>query len=153
MKKLLILLSLLLSLPALAETQTLVVWQKDGQKVFYSLSDEPRTTFESGKLVITTDKVRVEYSLSDVVRYTYEGCFPEGIEAPVSGTGFKQRGDDICVYGLPKGTDVKLYSTSGVLLDSQCSDGQNALNFSLAGRPAGTYIVSYGDQSLKFIKR
>ena len=36
-------------LPAICgaeNSQQLVVWQKNGQKVFYDLPDEPRTTFE-----------------------------------------------------------------------------------------------------------
>ena len=54
-------------------TQRLVVWQKSGEKVYFDLAEEPETTFEDGKLVITTTKTTVFYQLENVLRYTYEG--------------------------------------------------------------------------------
>lgn len=132
----------------------LVVWQKNGQKVFYDLAEEPHTTFENGLLVITTNNVRVEYQLSNILRYTYEGV-NTSIETPLpDGTGFRQNGDDIDVYGLAPDGTAQLYDLNGRLLESGTAEGnRNNVRFSLQNLPAGTYVVKVGDQSLKFMKR
>lgn len=132
----------------------LVVWQKNGQKVFYDLAEEPHTTFENGLLVITTNNVRVEYQLSNILRYTYEGV-NTSIETPLpDGTGFRQNGDDIDVYGLAPDGTAQLYDLNGRLLESGTAEGnRNNVHFSLQNLPTGTYVVKVGDQSLKFMKR
>lgn len=147
-----LLLSLFLGLSTWAAPR-LVVWQKNGEKVFYELADEPKTSFEKGKLIIVTDKVRVEYQLSNILRYTYEGFADAIEETEPTGTGFQQKGNDVRVYGVPKGTDVKLYNASGQLLSTVKADGTSAVHFSLSNKPSGVYIVSFGDESLKFMKR
>lgn len=155
MKKILLIAFMLVSLLSSAQTekQRLVIWQKDGQKIYYELADEPVTTFANGLLIITSNKVCVEYKRSNILRYTYEGE-KTNIETTVfNGMGFKQNDNDIYVYGVVQGSAAKLYNTSGVLLETQTTDGLNQLHFSLQNRPAGTYIINVGDQNLKFLKR
>lgn len=149
----LLFIAMLVPQEALADDQTLVLWLKNGQKVFYALSDEPRTTFESGKLVISSNRIRSEYHLSEVLRYTFDGEFT-GVDATIAdGTGFRQSGDDLDIFGLAEGTEAKLYSTSGVLLDEQNASGSKSIHFTLANQPAGVYLVKIGEQTLKFMKR
>lgn len=138
---------------AWAQEQRLVVWQKNGQKVFYDLEEEPHTTFAPGRLVITTSTLRMEYNLSEVLRYTYEGGSESIVVPETDGTGFTQRGDDIAIHGLAEGAEALLYNLNGLLLDRAVSDGHSSLHFSLAARPAGTYIVKLGEQSIKFMKQ
>lgn len=137
----------------LADNQTLVLWLKNGQKVYYELSDEPRTTFEHGMLVISSNRIRSEYHLSEVLRYTFEGEFT-GVDATIAdGTGFRQSGDELDIFGFAEGTEAKLYSTNGVLLDEQNASGSKSIHFTLANQPAGVYLVKIGEQTLKFMKR
>ena len=68
--------------------QTLVVWQKNGKKAYYSLDERPKTTFTATDLVITTHLVTVNYPLSNVLRYTYETA--TGIDDIHNNKGFKQ---------------------------------------------------------------
>lgn len=155
MKKLLLITFMLVPLLSFAQTEKLclVVWQKNGQKVFYDLEEEPHTTFAPGRLVITTSTLRTEYVLSEVLRYTYEGATAAIATTEAGGMGFSQHGDDIAIHGLTKGTKALLYDVRGILLESAVSDGQSSLHFSLASHPIGTYIVKLGDHSLKFIKQ
>lgn len=131
----------------------LVVWQKNGKKVFFELAEEPHTTFEQGKLVIMTNSVRTEYSIKDVLRYTFDGADTSISTPDPTDTGFTQKGDDIYVHGIQAGTAVQLYNLSGILLENRRADGQSSIHFSLTSHPAGTYIVKVGSQSLKFMKR
>ncbi len=134
--------------------QHLVVWQKNGQKAYFDLSEEPRTTFENGFLVISTSGFRTEYLRTNVLRYTFEGEFPDGIEMPIGNAkGYRQDGDNISIYGMPEGMIVELYNVAGALLDSRRSNGAQAINFSLAGQQPGAYLVKCGEQTLKFMKR
>lgn len=134
--------------------QHLVVWQKDSQKVYFDLTEEPRTTFENGLLVVSTNSFRTEYQRSNVLRYTFEGYFPDDIETPVGNSqGYRQDGDNIILYGMPEGMVIGLYDVSGALLDKRRSDGSSSIYFTLAGRHVGVYLVKCGEQVLKFMKR
>lgn len=146
------LLGCLFSTNAMAQ-QTLVVWQKNGQKVYFNLAEEPHTTFENGKLVITTSSMRTEYQLSSIIRYTYEGERTDIPSLPINGQGFTQKGDDIEIRGVQADAAVQLYSPNGILLDTCKPDEQQIVRFTLENRPAGTYIVRVGDQTIKFMKR
>lgn len=53
--------------------QRLIVWMKNGDKVYFNLVEEPETTFENGLLIIKTTRSTVSYQLENVLRYTYDG--------------------------------------------------------------------------------
>lgn len=132
--------------------QQLVVWQRDGQKVRFDLSEEPRTTFSKGQMIIKTNRDSVSYQLSDVLRYTYEGPYTEISAAPTHDLTFSQTAEGTELRNVASGTVVRLYNTAGVLLESKTSDG-SPVRFSLSSRPAGVYIINLDDRSFKISKR
>ncbi len=155
MRTKLLIIVLLLSAAATAQTvsQRLVVWLKSGEKVYYQLTDEPKTTFTDGKLTITSSTVNVTYDLPQVIRYTYEGAMTP-IDAPKTGrTGFRQNNDGLILDFVPAGTKVSVYDMAGVMLQNMETDGSPAVHISLKDYPAGVYIINVGDHSLKFTKR
>lgn len=64
----------------------LVVWKSDGSKIVYSLNEQPKTTFSSEGVVITTSTLSITYPLPQIVKYTYEGI-ASGIESVTNGGG------------------------------------------------------------------
>ena len=144
-------------LAAMAQTESarLVVWLKNGQKVYHDLADKPETRFNVGYLMLSTDKVSVTYPLTDVLRYTYEGNIPV-VSVPDIKPGemrFQQGADEMRFDGLAAGTVMEVYSSDGKLLRTQKAvQGQTAV-VSLKGQPTGLYIVKIGDASYKFMKR
>ncbi len=151
---------LLLSAPlaTLAQSdasQRLVVWLKNGQKVYHDLSDEPETTFSEGTLWLITKKVSVNYPLTDVLRYTFVGI-TDDIQLPSvhpNEIRFMQGKDAMAFEGLPEGTVLELYSLDGKKLNTiRARSGQQTI-ISLANHPRGTYIVKMGDASFKFLKQ
>ena len=132
-------------------TQQLVVWHKNGEKVRFNLTEEPRTTFEGGQLVITTSKGTTYYQLSNIQRYTFEGI-SSGIEAVTRDLTFGQTADGAVLNNVEAGTVVRLYDTAGMLLEEKTSDG-SPISFSLSSRPAGVYVVSLKDKNFKISKR
>ena len=159
MKKRKILLLLLFVIPVLGwaqnDTQRLVVWLKSGEKVYFDLTEEPRTTFEEGKLVITTSLTTVYYLLENVQRYTHEGAMTN-IEVSTLRPGelvYMQNNDEMAFEGLPDGAVLDLYSTDGRKLNTTRANTGKRTVVSLAGFPTGTYILKCGDVTYKFVKR
>lgn len=156
--KLFLIMSLLATMTtvmAQEEPAQLVVWLRNGQKVYHDLADKPETRFNVGYLMLSTDKVSVTYPLTDVLRYTYEGNIPV-VSVPDIKPGemrFQQGADEMRFDGLAAGTVMEVYSSDGKLLRTQKAvQGQTAV-VSLKGQPAGLYIVKIGDASYKFMKR
>ena len=136
-------------------TQRLVVWQKSGEKVYFDLTEEPETTFENGQLVIKTTKTTVYYHLENVLRYTFEGAMT-AIKAPKNRPGevvFRQGTDRMSFDGLADGTRIDVYALDGKLLQTLTARSNESTVISLAGQPAGTYLVKVGDVTYKFLKR
>ena len=57
------------------------------------------------------------------------------------------------VDGLADGTRLTVYALDGKQLQTITAHGGQQTVVSLAGQPAGTYIVKIGDATFKFVKR
>lgn len=138
-----------------APVQKLNVWKMDGTQIQFLLNDEPTTTFENGNLVITTNQGVFSYSLAQMSKYTHEGL-PEGIDVPTVAPGdilVRQNSEAMLIEGLPDNQLVEVYSADGKLILSQrAAAGQSTL-LNLTAQPQGTYIVSIGSTSFKFVKQ
>ena len=157
-KKTLILISLLAwSIGNIAQTATqqLVVWQKNGEKVYIDLSEIPETTFKGDQLVIRGSKTSVQYPLSNILRYTYENVSSTGIELQPSErmVSISKNGDSVTLRNLREGSTVTLYSSNGTLLEQRTINNAQPLTFSIAQRPAGVYIVKAGSETIKLMKQ
>ena len=150
-----LLLTMTIGLWAQNTTQRLVVWQKNGEKVYFDLAEEPKTTFEDGKLVIKTTKTTVYYHLENVLRYTYEGEIPnvDGMKLKPGEIRFFQGKDKMAFDGLPNGQNISVYSLDGKLLKTQTSHSGQQTVISLTSYPTGTYIVKVGDATYEFQKQ
>lgn len=138
-----------------APVQKLNVWKMDGTQIQFLLNDEPTTTFENGNLVITTNQGVFSYPLAQMSKYTHEGL-PEGIDVPTVAPGdilVRQNNEAMLIEGLPDNQLVEVYSADGKLILSQrAAAGQSTL-LNLTTQPQGTYIVSIGSTSFKFVKQ
>lgn len=136
-----------------ANSQTLVIWQKDGSKVYYSLDEQPKTTFTAEDLVITTNKTTINYPLSKIQRYTYEGGSLGINDVKSQGICIAHYGDEFFVTGLPYGKSIAVYSADGKKLLSKQSDGSSRQTLSLSKLPTGVYIIKAETINYKFMKR
>lgn len=132
----------------------LKVWKKDKSTVLFALAEKPVTTFSGNKLIIKTSTATVEYPLAEVQRYTYEGV-ETGIESIESDNSMlvKQEKDKLSLRNLKTGEEVRLYSSSGSLLQIVKSNGTEPVVISLSSRPQGVYIVKSGNETIKLMKR
>lgn len=131
----------------------LVVWKSDGSKVTYTLSEQPKTTFTSEGVVITTSTVSVAYPLAQIVKYTYEGI-TSGIESVKNDGGelVSQDGYNFRFSNLKEDTLVQIYSVNGSLISTYKSEGKQ-ITISLGDHANGVYIIKVGGTSYKVIKR
>lgn len=136
-----------------ANSQTLVIWQKDGSKVYYSLDEQPKTTFTTEELVITTNNATINYPLGKIQRYTYEGGSLGINDIKAQGVTISHHGDEIIVIGIPVGKYIYVYSVDGKQLLSKQSDGSNRQTLSLSKLPTGVYIIKAETINYKFLKR
>lgn len=145
------------ALSAWAQTAApqLVVWQKNGEKVYYLLSDQPETTFEDGLLVISTQSgTTVNYQLKNVLRYTYENV-ATGVDLLPSERSIEvsRDGDAVTYRNLPEGATVSLYSANGMLIEQQTACDGQPLTISVSQRPSGVYIVKAGKETIKLLRK
>lgn len=134
--------------------QYLVVWQKSGEKVYFDLTERPRTTFEGSNLVITTTTLTVSYPLEQVLRYTYE-LPPSGINNVNLSklVRISHRDNVLYLENLKPGTRIQLFTADGKMIATQQADGTQTITISLAQRPAGVYIVKANDVTYKMMKQ
>lgn len=133
--------------------QRLVIWQKDGTKVSYDLDEQPKTTFTTEDLVITTTATIINFPLSNIQRYTYEGGALSVKDIKADGISISHVGDNVIVKGLTNGKSVTVYTIDGKQLMTKRSDGSNILTLSLANLPAGVYMIKADEITYKFLKR
>jgi hypothetical protein len=158
MKLKLTLFACLIALSVVAWAQTtpkLVVWLKSGEKVYFDLDEEPRTTFNNGLLIISTNSKALEtsYQLDKVQRYTHEGVSTDIAETASRDLVVAQSNDALTLKNVPNGTPVQLYDPAGRLLETKTGNGASTIQFSLASRPSGVYLVKINDQTFKISKR
>lgn len=136
-----------------AQTQRLVVWMKNGEKVYVDLSEQPKTTFEDQYLVITGTQISVCYPLSQIVRYTYE-LPTTGIETTDDNTThLSMRGDELIFQHLKPGTTIRVYAMDGTLVHAENAGIDAVTIVSLTKFTSGVYIVKVGNESHKIMIR
>ena len=137
-----------------AQTQRLVIWQRTGEKVYYDLAENPRTTFEEGNIVITTSGLSITYPREKVLRYTYEiqstGVESDETFAPVR---VSQQGNDLIFDNLQESTLIQIFTTDGKLMVTQKVADNHSVKISLATYPVGIYLVKVNDATYKMMKR
>ena len=139
---------------AFGQDQRLVVWLKDGEKVFFDLTERPKTTFGGTDIIISTSTLTANYPLERVLRYTYEqkssGIENSNVSKPIR---ISQNDDNLFFENLHRGTHVQLFSTDGRQLSSYVSDGEKTIVISLSSHPSGVYIVKADDIIYKIMKQ
>lgn len=153
MKKLLILIQILfIAGIAFADDQCLMIWMTDGSAKAIALSDEPVTTFADGNMVVKTSKSTISFPLSIVAKYTYD-FMPDDIAAPkTEKISFSSDGNSITFNGLKENTEIKVFSTSGVLVKQQTAMHSPA-TVTLNDLPSGVYAVKVDGITYSILKR
>ena len=148
------LLFLLMDITILSYCQKAIIWQKDGSKTYFNLSDNPKSTFTLTDLVISTSKMTVNYPLNKVLRFTYD-LTPTEIDNPILNESniIIQDNDQLILYNFPAGTNIYVYGIDGKQLINYKVNGDQKQIVSIKDLPNGIYVVKANNISYKVIKR
>jgi len=132
-----------------------IVCLKGGKTVAYALDGRPQVAV-NGSVVTLTDKTStVEYPLADVVKYLLgKPGEDSSINSLTADSGkFRQSAGILTLSGFSAGAKVAVYGVGGSMAESLAIGSDGRLEVSLAGYPAGVYIVNVESRTFKFFKR
>lgn len=155
MKKLLLIIFWLLSLPLLAQTTgnaTLVLHHSDGTTTDIALFTQPRVTFTTDKLIVTSPVLNLEYPAEEILRFTYKGE-GTGIVNPLTETEYSQHDGQIVFNGITSADRVALYTTNGIRVPVHLVAHGTEYVLPLKSIPQGVYILSVNGKTSKITKR
>lgn len=153
MKNYLLLLFLsLVSIVAKADDQVLQIWQSDGKVMTIKLSEEPKTSYVDGNLVIKTTKTTITFPLEEVRKFTYADGEDIGTHIAMR-SEVSADGETLTFKDLKSNTSIYLYNAAGQLLRTIKSDKTNKATVSVSRFPIGVYIVKVNGITYKITKR
>ncbi len=134
----------------------LVLWMNDGSKVSFSFDEYPKVTHANGEVVMTTESGTFSYSDSAVWKFTVsqqasEDTSVENISS--SQPSWHKAGDVISFASAAPGSHVRLYSLSGMLLESNTIGTDGMLSVSLSAYEQGIYVIKTEKTTFKIVKR
>lgn len=136
-----------------AEYQCVVVETKDGERMEYLLSDNPRIVHRNAMVELTSNTVSVEFPSSNVSK-VYLSTTTTAVEKIKAAEGeIRMCQDVIVMQGFGANEPVALYGTDGSLLWQQTTDANGQLVVSLHTLSQGIYIFKTNHQSFKIIRK
>ena len=154
MKKIFLLLGALLLVIGEMKSTNLVVWSKDGTKVAYALSEQPKVTFTETELLVTTQSVEVNYPIDNMARLTYESGDETDIrDLKNDKMSFKKDGEALLFPALKANSTVSIYSLNGKLEFKKTVMTYGEYSFPLSNLSTGVYLVNVNGLTYKIVKK
>lgn len=157
MKKINILIWLILlsvfQIKASGDSYELVVWTHLGDRIGYSLDEQPRVTLEMESLIVSTINTKVEYSLDDVRKFTLNKNDVTGIDEvkqlmPI----MKFNSNTLTFTGCIPGSKIKIMSVNGINLCTLQADNNGYIQTDISALSSGMYLVVTSSITYKIIK-
>ena len=155
MKKILLILTIIFSLPMYAD-HYLVIEMNDSKQHSYSLSDKPVITFDNNRLFIKTDKIELDYQIEDILKYYFTKLDETGVEEIKNYTDkihfIYTNPDFLSIEGVVGDADIKMYDISGRVCDVISTKSDNCAKIELSTLHKGVYIIKVNNHSFKIIR-
>lgn len=157
MKKINILIWLILlsvfQIKASGDSYELVVWTHLGDRIGYSLDEQPRVTLELESLIVSTISTKVEYSLDDVRKFTLNKNDVTGIdEVKQLMPTMKFNSNTLTFTGCIPGSKIKIMSVNGINLYTLQADNNGYIQIDISALSSGMYLVVTSSITYKIIK-
>ena len=132
----------------------LVVWHKDGSRVLFSLSEEPRISY-AGDMVTIQAGTTIEYPFQSIRKMTFEGEEAEGISQAETTPARPFASDGATVSFQPSDRDlrVRLVAASGTVVREFTVRRGEPSQLSLSAFPAGVYLMIVNGVTYKIMTR
>lgn len=155
MKKILLILTIIFSLPMYAD-HYLVIEMNNSKQHSYSLSDKPVITFDNNRLFIKTDKIELDYPIEDILKYYFTELDETGVEDIKNYTDkihfIYTNPDFLSIEGVVGDADIKVYDISGRVCDVNSTKSDNCAKIELSTLHKGVYIIKVNNHSFKIIR-
>ena len=157
MKKINILIWLILlsvfQIKASGDSYELVVWTHLGDRIGYSLDEQPRVTLGLESLIVSTISTKVEYSLDDVRKFTLNKNDVTGIdEVKQLMPTMKFNSNTLTFTGCIPGSKIKIMSVNGINLYTLQADNNGYIQIDISALSSGMYLVVTSSITYKIIK-
>lgn len=157
MKKINILIWLILlsvfQIKASGDSYELVVWTHLGDRIGYSLDEQPRVTLELESLIVSTINTKVEYSLDDVRKFTLNKNDVTRIdEVKQLMPTMKFNSNTLTFTGCIPGSKIKIMSVNGINLYTSQADNDGNVQIDISALSSGMYLVVTSSITYKIIK-
>ena len=121
---------------AYATDKLLVIETADGSKTVFALSANPELTFSGQTMLLSVGAKSHSFEIANVAQYYFENDVTaigelESVKLRLRYTG----SDKVVVEGISQNANVKLYSTSGTLLDASVATTNGQAVISLSSLP------------------
>lgn len=146
------------SIEVLPPTYYLLLWLRDGGRMSYPFNERPVITHKDAQVSISSHKGSVTYSHANVWKFTLSDKEMPNIDTSVDrivnseANGFI--GNDVITFSFCNpGDAVRIYNTSGVLINTYYIDENGYLQIPLSYFKAGIYILKTRSITYKFVKK
>lgn len=142
------------ALTAGAQQDCLVVWQKDGTKVLFALSEEPKVLYTDSMVTIEAGTT-IEYAFQSIRKMTFETEAVEAVREPATASGrpFARDGQTVSFESSDSDLQVRIVSMGGVVVKGLSVRRGERSQFSFQPFPAGVYLISVNGVTYKVMTR
>lgn len=134
------------------ESVNLMIWAKNGTKMVYDLSEEPKVFFTSEQLIVKTYEMEASYNLSEISRITYEDAETDISDAVID-EPLRFDGETLLITNSSEKTNVCIYTLNGELVQKYSVNASDMFTISLSSFNAGIYIVRVNELIYRILKR
>lgn len=133
------------------------VWMRDGEVHSYDLDERPEVTLGKPTFTLNTKNQTVEYDAANILRFTLEDetvvDVTTDITTPPKTDNIKFQTGTLHITGCSHNSLVRIYDTTGKLVQSAQSDEDGNLSLSLSSLRTGVYIISTEKTTIKIQKK
>lgn len=152
MRKLLLIILLALPFHANAQEHKLHIIMKSGSHVSIPIAEQPKISFSNGVISVGSE----DFQVSNVSKYLFGTDEVLGVNAVARGEILINADDanrgNVSIINY-KGEMVKLYAANGIELPVKVTVTGNEAKVDYTNQPAGIYILSVGEETIKFKKQ
>ena len=159
MRRFLLALLIILSLPTLGETQDkvqgIIIDLVTGEIVEITLADNPKITYDGNNIKIVSETIDVQYTLSELTKVRMgEVDNSTDISSVANEDGKIEINRDILRFtGFDANEEIKIFSISGALMSTYKVSSAGNTTISLNSFPKGIYLISVKKETIKINKK
>ncbi len=129
-------------------------WASGATTTFVLIDDKPRLTFNGDSIFVATENSESHISMNEINGFSYMLDSPAtAINNVQSRQGISLKDNRLDICGLPGGSEVSVYDTSGRQYKSIKAGDDGQCSLSIDSLPKGVYIIHALNFTTKITRR